>query len=130
MIEQIPQQLGARQPEIPKSISSGPPPRMLYTRREAAGMLSLSVSTVQMLISRGLLGSRKMGSKRLIPHASLVAFAQKNLPSLWLPKQNGKTVNTERSAARLAAVSGGQKIVAVSGGQKTAAVSGHEKKAS
>lgn len=73
---------------------------MLYTRREAAELLSLSVSTVQMLVSRGMLGSRKMGHKRLIPHASLVAFAQKNLTSLWLPKHNGKTVNTERSIAR------------------------------
>jgi excisionase family DNA binding protein len=99
MIEQFPQSPQALKASEPKGWSH-PAPRMLYTRREAAKLLSLSVSTVQMLISRNLLGSRKIGSKRLIPHASLVAFSQKNLPSLWLPKHNGKTVNTEKSLQR------------------------------
>ena len=30
--------------------------------------------------------SRRIGSKRLIPHAALVAFSQKNLPQLWPAK--------------------------------------------
>lgn len=101
MIEQFPQSPHALKTSEAKSWSQ-PAPRMLYTRREAAKILSLSVSTIQMLVSRGLLSSRKIGSKRLIPHASLVAFSQKNLPSLWLPKHNGRTVNTEKSVERLA----------------------------
>jgi excisionase family DNA binding protein len=60
--------------------------KILYTRKEAAEMLSLSVSTVDMLISRGVLGSRKIGHKRLIPHAALVSFSQKNHAQLWVPK--------------------------------------------
>jgi excisionase family DNA binding protein len=70
----------------------GPAPRMLYTRREAAELLSLCVNTVDILISRGMLGSRKMGRKRLIPHAALAAFAQKNHTSIWPAKKNGKTM--------------------------------------
>ena len=66
--------------------------RLLYTRREAAERLSLSISTINMLIGRGLIASRKLGSKRLIPHGALVAFSQKNLTQLWPPKRNGKTV--------------------------------------
>ncbi|HEV1992476.1 MAG TPA: excisionase family DNA-binding protein [Candidatus Dormibacteraeota bacterium] len=65
--------------------------RLLYSRAEAAERLSLSISTVDMLLARGLLGSRKLGSKRLIPHAALVAFSQKNLPKLWPSKRAGKT---------------------------------------
>jgi len=66
--------------------------RLLYSREEAAEQLSVSVATIDLLISRGLLLSRKMGKKRLIPRAALIAFAQKNQSALWahrrgLPKK-------------------------------------------
>jgi excisionase family DNA binding protein len=75
--------------------------KILYSRKEAAQLLSLSVSTLDMLVSRGTLPSRRIGAKRLIPHAALVAFAQKNLPSLWLPKSDGKTVRNATSAKQM-----------------------------
>jgi len=61
--------------------------RLLYSRAEAAARLSLSIRAVDNLISRNLLASRRIGAKRLIPHAALVAFAQKNHPSPNLPKK-------------------------------------------
>jgi excisionase family DNA binding protein len=65
---------------------------LLYTIPEAASRLRLSVSTIYMLVGRGLLVSRKLGKKRLITHASLIALSQKNLAQLWPPKRGGKTV--------------------------------------
>jgi excisionase family DNA binding protein len=67
--------------------------RLLYSRKEAAERLSVSISTLDMLLARGKLPSRKIGRKRLIPHAALVAFSQKNLTQLWPPisTTGGKT---------------------------------------
>lgn len=80
---------------LDKSLSS-PAPRLLYTRKEAAQLLSLAVTTLDVALSRGMLSSRKIGKKRLIPHASLVAFSQKSIGAIWPKKRNGKTVNTEK----------------------------------
>jgi excisionase family DNA binding protein len=65
--------------------------RLLRTRSEAARYLSLSESTIDVLIAHGLIACRKMGRKRLIPHAALVAFSHKNHSRLWPPKVGGKT---------------------------------------
>jgi len=71
-------------------------PKLLYSRKEAAELLSLSRSTLDAFITRGQLRSRRIGHKRLIAHADLVAFSQKNLPSAWLPGPDGK--KNQRSA--------------------------------
>ncbi len=75
--------------------------KLLYSPKESAQLLSLSLSTVRMLLARGMLSSRRIGSKRLIPHGVLVAFAQKNLPALWPPKCDGKTVRRTIAAKQM-----------------------------
>jgi excisionase family DNA binding protein len=77
--------------------------KILYSRKEAAQLLSLSISTLDMLISRGMLASRRIGSKRLIPHGALIAFAQKNIPLLWIPKSEtgGKCVRHAASSKQM-----------------------------
>jgi len=66
--------------------------RLLYSRAEAAQLLSISISTLDIAIFRGLITARKIGRKRLVPHAALVAFSQKNVPVVWPAKVAGKTV--------------------------------------
>ncbi len=67
-----------------------PVQKILYTRKEAAELLSISTSTLDVCIARGWLASRRIGHKRLIPHMALVAFSQKNLPAVWLANGEGK----------------------------------------
>jgi hypothetical protein len=68
--------------------------RLLYSRAAAAQLLSISISTLDIAILRGLLPCRKIGKKVLVPHASLKAFSQKNFPRIWLAKVGGKTTRT------------------------------------
>ena len=77
--------------EAPVLRLESPTPRLLYTRKEAAKLLSISLSSVDLLIARNFLITRKIGHKRLISHASLVAFAQKNTPRLWAGESDGKS---------------------------------------
>ena len=53
-------------------------PRLLYDRKEAARQLSISVRTLDYLISGKELETRRIGKKVLIPHGSLSRFAQGN----------------------------------------------------
>jgi len=55
--------------------------RLLYDRKTAARMLSISVRSVAYLLSRGQIRFRRIGSKTLIPHAELVRFARGHHPS-------------------------------------------------
>jgi excisionase family DNA binding protein len=64
---------------------------LLYRRPEAAELLSISISTLDIAIARGLIASRKIGKSRLIPRDALLAFSQKDLPLLWPEKVAGKT---------------------------------------
>jgi len=51
--------------------------RLLVSKRDAAQALSLSIRTIDHLISRGELASRKVGRRTLVLASSLVAFARK-----------------------------------------------------
>jgi excisionase family DNA binding protein len=55
-----------------------PAQRLLYDRREAARQLSISVRSLDYLIAKKKLGTRRLGKKVLIPHAELVRFASTN----------------------------------------------------
>jgi hypothetical protein len=55
-----------------------PATRMLYDRKEAARQLSVSVRTFDYLIAGGAFETRRIGKKVLIPHGSLVRYAQGN----------------------------------------------------
>jgi hypothetical protein len=56
--------------------------RMLYDRKSAALQLSISVRSLDYLISKKELAVRRMGKKILIPHAELVKFARKDHKSV------------------------------------------------
>jgi len=51
---------------------------LLYDRKEAARQLSISVRSLDYLIAAKQFDTRRIGKKVLIPHASLVRFAQAN----------------------------------------------------
>ncbi len=51
---------------------------VLISQKEAAGMLGVSVRTVQNLITAKELPSRKIGRRRLIPYSALQALARRD----------------------------------------------------
>jgi hypothetical protein len=52
--------------------------RLLYARKTAALMLSISLRTLDEHLSRGAFDTRRIGRRVLITHASLIRFASKN----------------------------------------------------
>lgn len=55
--------------------------KLLYSRREAAEALSLSIRSVDYLITTGRLPSRRIGSKILIPAGAIRRFAREDHPN-------------------------------------------------
>ena len=53
-------------------------PKILLTRYEAAGALSISVRTLDTLLARRELATRRVGRRRLIPRTELERFARTN----------------------------------------------------
>jgi excisionase family DNA binding protein len=54
--------------------------KILCSKREAAEALGCSVRTVENLIARKALVSRRMGRRRMIPCAALAQFAKRDTP--------------------------------------------------
>lgn len=54
--------------------------RLLYDRKTAAKMLSISLRSLAYLLSRGEIHFRRIGAKTLIPHSELVSFARGHHP--------------------------------------------------
>lgn len=65
--------------------------RLLYSRKEAAEALCLSLSSVDILIGRGMLRVRRQGRRLLIPQVEIEKMSRRDLPQIWPPKENGKT---------------------------------------
>ncbi|WP_213805738.1 helix-turn-helix domain-containing protein [Granulicella sp. dw_53] len=55
--------------------------RLLYSRKEAAFLLSISTRTLDTYIAVGKLKVRKLGGRKLIPKAELVRFAARDQAS-------------------------------------------------
>jgi excisionase family DNA binding protein len=51
-------------------------PKLLYTRKEASYSLGISLRSIGYLLKAGKLKYRKVGTKTLIPHESLVKFSK------------------------------------------------------
>jgi excisionase family DNA binding protein len=66
--------------------------RILYSRKEAAQQLSISVSTLEQLIVQGDLSVRRIGKRILIPRKELERMASRDVKVAWPQKQDGKTV--------------------------------------
>jgi excisionase family DNA binding protein len=75
------------------------PDRALYSRREAAHYVGVSLSTIDVIVSRGLLRVRRIGRRVLIPQAELDRFVRADHICIWPPKLNGKTSRTELPAS-------------------------------
>ena len=54
--------------------------KLLYSRRDAAEALSLSIRSVDYLITTGRLSTRRVGSKILIPAGAVRRFAREDHP--------------------------------------------------
>ena len=53
-------------------------PKLLYSKAEAAQMLSLSLRTIDYLIATGELTARRIGRRVLLAHNALVLFTRKD----------------------------------------------------
>jgi excisionase family DNA binding protein len=76
----------------PQKIEGPMNERFLYSKREAAQMLSVCVSTLDQLIARGELKTRRLGKKVMVPRGELVRLAGRDVTAIWPAKQGGKTV--------------------------------------
>jgi excisionase family DNA binding protein len=54
--------------------------KILCSKKEAAEALGCSVRTLENLINRKLLASRRVGRRRMIPCAALEQFAKRDTP--------------------------------------------------
>ena len=71
----------ADEPEVFLSDTSGfQLQRLLYDKRTAAEMLSISLRSLNYLLSRGQIRFRRIGSHVVIPHGELVRFAHGHHP--------------------------------------------------
>ena len=65
--------------------------RILYSRREAAQQLSISLSTLEQLIVQGELQVRRLGKRILVSRRELERLASRDVTVIWPEKVNGKT---------------------------------------
>jgi excisionase family DNA binding protein len=65
--------------------------KILHTRTEAAAMLSISVSSLDMMVGRGMLRTIRKGRRVLIHKTELERVARQNIPAIWPPKKNRRT---------------------------------------
>ena len=79
LIEQLDEKLRERAAE----------PKLLYTREEAASLLSISVGSIDVLIKRGLLHTSMFGRRCLLPREELERLAKRDLTEIW-PERDSK----------------------------------------
>jgi excisionase family DNA binding protein len=78
--------------------------RLLYSRKQAAEELSLSVSSIDQLIRSKVISFRRQGRRVLIPRTEIERFARSDHFKIWPPKQNGKTTRVLHSPIAAAEV--------------------------
>ena len=61
-------------------VATAPAARLLYDRKSAASMLSISVRALDYLIARQTVAVRRIGSRVLIPAAELLRVAGEDHP--------------------------------------------------
>jgi len=60
-----------------------PAPKILFSRAEAAEMLSISVSSLDVLIATGKLRASRKGRRVLIHVSEIQRMAAKEIPRIW-----------------------------------------------
>lgn len=78
-----------------------PGEKLLYTRIEAARMLSISTSTVDVAIAGGMLRARRQGRRVLIEKREIEKFSRTDHPRIWPEAADGKTIRREAGRAPL-----------------------------
>jgi excisionase family DNA binding protein len=73
--------------------------RILYSREEAAEALSLSISTIDVMIGRGMLRARRHGRRVLIHHSEIERVSRMDLPRIWPLR---KPASKENEKAKIA----------------------------
>jgi excisionase family DNA binding protein len=75
-----------------------PGPKVLFSRKEAAGALALSDSTIDEMIARGMIRAVHFGRRVLIHRDEIERcgrkIAQGDMPSVWPEKRDGKTIRS------------------------------------
>ncbi|MGF7180413.1 helix-turn-helix domain-containing protein [Tunturiibacter psychrotolerans] len=84
MIEQKPCRT-TRTRRSQEAVSSTPQPRLLYSRKEASYQLSISVRSIDYLITEGRLHTRKIGGRILVPHEELLRFVRSDRMQAMTP---------------------------------------------
>jgi hypothetical protein len=69
-----------------------PSQKSLFSKKEAAGLLSISVSSLDVLIVRGDIKVRQFGTRMLVPGTEIDRLAKTDIVELWPKKERGKTV--------------------------------------
>ena len=65
---------------LPYTLPTTPTTQMLYSRKQVAYQLGLSLRSVDYLIARKALTTRRIGKKVLVPHGELVRFSRQDHP--------------------------------------------------
>jgi excisionase family DNA binding protein len=69
-----------------------PSQKSLFSKKEAAGLLSVSIASLDILIARGDLKHRRFGRRILIPGTEIDRLAKTDIVEFWPAKEDGKTV--------------------------------------
>jgi excisionase family DNA binding protein len=83
-------------PGTPGAPGANPPPPLVFTRREAAAMLKLSLASLQELLHQGAIKGVPIGSRIMIRREELERFLLAGVRRIWLPKNGGKSVRFPR----------------------------------
>jgi excisionase family DNA binding protein len=74
--------------------------RVLYSRKEAATYIGVSLSTLDVILSRGLVRARRIGRRVLIHQAELDRFVRADHTEIWPKKRNKKTYRPKSLGTR------------------------------
>jgi excisionase family DNA binding protein len=77
-------------------VNMEPGPKLLFTRKEAADALSICVSSVDVMIARGMIRVIRKGRRVMVPKAELERAAKRDDVVMWPAKLNGRTRRTVR----------------------------------
>jgi hypothetical protein len=73
--------------------------KLLYSRRDTAEALSLSIRSVDYLITTGRLSTRRIGGKILVPASAVRRFARGDHPELVRATSVSTSVHTKKAPA-------------------------------
>jgi excisionase family DNA binding protein len=69
--------------------------RLLLSKREAAEALGCSVRTIENMINRKQLASRRLGKRRMIPYAALAQLAKRDTLVITGGQPQGESGNPD-----------------------------------